>query len=323
MRAAHRVWRRALSGVGPQGGVGERWAAAADGAGPLQQVLQAGREGDVAGVDGVLGVADEMGEADLMVAFGPAHLGAVAIGDPEVGTDVAEEVRDHVLAAAGADDEAAVVAVMEDPGPPVPLADPHAGLVRLQHAAGEQAGADQARLAGEGVAAVVEHVDQRAFADLEPEQVGHQPRQPLERDGMGEAQVDDKGPQVRPERRAWRHVVRRLRLELPGATRAGSTKQRNARHVGPDRRDLDMVIGVTGDLRRPERRRHNARRRSRGHPAASSDWDAADGARRGAACALSLGRLLSSPEALCPCEGGVLELSGVFGGRPSLASSAA
>src|SRR5271166_3323069 len=33
--------------------------------------------------------------------------------------------------------------------------------------------------------------------------------------------------------------------------------------------------------------------------------------------------LLSSPEALCPWLGGVLEFSGVFGGRSSLARSAA
>jgi hypothetical protein len=37
----------------------------------------------VAGVDGVLHVADEMGEADLIVR--PAHLPAVAVGDPEIG----------------------------------------------------------------------------------------------------------------------------------------------------------------------------------------------------------------------------------------------
>jgi hypothetical protein len=35
----------------------------ADGAGALEQFAQAGREGAVAGVDGVLGIADEVGEA--------------------------------------------------------------------------------------------------------------------------------------------------------------------------------------------------------------------------------------------------------------------
>src|SRR5271166_2550598 len=65
-----------------------------------------------------------MGEADLVVATGPAQLRAEAIGDPEGGTDVAEEFGDHVLAAARTDDEAAILTVMEGPQPPVPLAEP-------------------------------------------------------------------------------------------------------------------------------------------------------------------------------------------------------
>ena len=103
--------------------------------------------------------------------------------------------------------------MMKHPGPPVLLADPDAGLVRLQHRAGEQAGADQAFLPGERRPAVVEHVDQRALADRKPEQIGHQPRQPLERDGVHEAQIDYESPQVRTKRRTRRHVVRRVRPE--------------------------------------------------------------------------------------------------------------
>jgi len=38
---------------------------------------------------------------------------------------------------------------------------------------------------------------------------------------------------------------------------------------------------------------------------------------------LPFGLLIGAPDALRPCEGGVLELSGVFGGRLSLARSAA
>jgi len=103
-----------------------------------------------------------------------------AIGDPEVRANRAEEFRHHILATARPDDEAAVVGMMEHPGPPGPFADAHAGLVRLQDGAGEQAGADQARLPGKGRPAVGEDIDQRPFADLDPEQVRHQPRQPLE-----------------------------------------------------------------------------------------------------------------------------------------------
>ena len=124
---------------------------------------------------------------------------------------------------------------MEHPGPPGPLADPHAGLVRLQNGAGEQAGADQARLPGKGRPAGFEDIDQRPFADLDPKQVRHQPRQPLERDRMGEAQVDGKSPQVGAEGRARLQSCRRDRLEASRAARAGPAVQHHPRHV---RRDL-------------------------------------------------------------------------------------
>ena len=56
-----------LVAIDAQGGVGKRRVPAADRAGLLQQRAQAGREGGVAGVDGILGVADQMGEADLAI----------------------------------------------------------------------------------------------------------------------------------------------------------------------------------------------------------------------------------------------------------------
>jgi hypothetical protein len=49
-----------------------------------------------------------MGEADPVVATGPAQLRPEAIGDPEGGADVAEEFGDHVLAAARTDYEATI-----------------------------------------------------------------------------------------------------------------------------------------------------------------------------------------------------------------------
>ena len=52
-----------LVGIAAQCGVGELLPPFADGAGALEQFAQAGREGAVAGVDGVLGIADEVGEA--------------------------------------------------------------------------------------------------------------------------------------------------------------------------------------------------------------------------------------------------------------------
>jgi hypothetical protein len=47
-------------------------------------MAQFGREHGVAGVDDVLHIADEMGEADLISLAGLAHLPAIAIRHPEV-----------------------------------------------------------------------------------------------------------------------------------------------------------------------------------------------------------------------------------------------
>ena len=58
-----------------------------------------------------------MGETDLMVLGGPSPLGAQAVGKPDQGADLAEELLHHRLAARGTDDEAGAVGVVEDPEP--------------------------------------------------------------------------------------------------------------------------------------------------------------------------------------------------------------
>jgi hypothetical protein len=108
--------------IGFQRGVGEIVASSADGAGALQQTLHAGREHDVAGVDGILNVADEVREADLMLALGPAHLAAVAVRDPVIGTKVAQKGLDHRFGAMFIGDEDGAVGMVEHPQPPVGLA---------------------------------------------------------------------------------------------------------------------------------------------------------------------------------------------------------
>ena len=80
-------------------GVGQVGAAAADADGALLECLQAGCERVIAAVDGVLNVAQQMGEAGLMVLSGPSHLRAETIGHPEIGPHRAEKLLDHCLAA--------------------------------------------------------------------------------------------------------------------------------------------------------------------------------------------------------------------------------
>src|SRR5258708_1118522 len=110
--------------------------------------------------------------------------------------------------------------MMEHPGPPGLLSDPRAGFVRSEDGAGEQPDADQARLPGERLPAVVEHVDQRTFADVEADEVGEQARQPLERDRVGEPQIERKGPRVATQRRTSPHSPPAHPLQPLGPPRA-------------------------------------------------------------------------------------------------------
>jgi hypothetical protein len=73
-----------------------------------------------------LSIADEMSEADLMILLGPIHLGREPVGNPEIGR-CSPRNFDHGSAAVGMNDEAGVLGVIEDPGPPSPLSDAHTG----------------------------------------------------------------------------------------------------------------------------------------------------------------------------------------------------
>src|ERR1019366_2102626 len=101
-------------GIGFQGRVSEPFAPPPDPAGAAQQMPKLRREDVVAGVNGVLHVADEMGEADLMVHSRPAHLPAIAVGDPEIWPEVAKEVLHHFLGAWGSGNEKGSVVMVED-----------------------------------------------------------------------------------------------------------------------------------------------------------------------------------------------------------------
>ena len=104
---------------------------------------QGKREHLVAAVDGVLHVADEMGEADLVLLAGPAHLAAIAIRNPVIGPKVAEELGDDALGPRRLGEEDGAVLMVEHPQPPIALADAQPGFVRLQGGPRQQFGADR------------------------------------------------------------------------------------------------------------------------------------------------------------------------------------
>src|SRR5437899_4289475 len=118
--------------------VGHTIASPPDGTGAFEQALQARREDGVARLDRVLHVADQMGETNLMLAPGPAHLAAIAVRDPVVRAMIAKEGFHRRLGTVLVGNEDGAVGVMEYPQPPVRLADPEAGLVGGHDRAGEE-----------------------------------------------------------------------------------------------------------------------------------------------------------------------------------------
>ena len=100
--------------------------------------------------------------AGLLVIRGQAGLGAVAIGDPHLRPDAAEELLDRLLGAAGMGQKAGIFAVVENPQPPASLADPQAGFVGTDHGSRQQPRADGGAGGGEAPARLEENVDERA-----------------------------------------------------------------------------------------------------------------------------------------------------------------
>src|ERR1700739_2478913 len=74
-----------------QGGVLEIGTAATNGNGALQQLVKARSEAGVSGVDGVLGVAQQVGEAQLALVSMPG-LSGIPVGNPDIGLGLAKEI---------------------------------------------------------------------------------------------------------------------------------------------------------------------------------------------------------------------------------------
>src|SRR6266481_3342262 len=71
-----------------QGGVLQPWAPLADGGGAAQELLEARCETGVSGVDGVLGIAQQMGKAKLAFVAMPG-LCRITVGNPDIGLGLA------------------------------------------------------------------------------------------------------------------------------------------------------------------------------------------------------------------------------------------
>ena len=138
---------------------------------------------------------------------------------------------------------------------------------------------------------------------------------------MGETQIDGKGPQVGAKRRAWLQSSWWCSHELLGAARADAAMQPHLSDVGLNFGNFDAVVGLsrlldhTGDFRSAMRTMFGENVAFPGR--VRVQWTMRPGMR----LALGLASVLTL--LFCPCAGGVLELSGVFGGSFCFARSAA
>src|SRR5208283_1841803 len=110
-------------------------------------------------------------------------------------------------------------------------------------------------------------------------------------------------------------------LEALAAARARAAHQRHPHHFRLDRRDFDPVVAFEANCTAPETSAPQPWQRS----ARNSRRDVGFGCkgRCAPACGLAFGFGATGAEGFWPFEGGTLELSGVFGGRSSLASNSA
>ena len=137
--------------------------------GPQQQRLHARGEHRIAGIDGVLAVAQLVRQADLP-EVGVSLLGAEQVGHPDAGAMTGHHLGDHAGGAAVADHVDHHLIVLEHPVPMRPAIDAHRGLVGADQARAAQPGEDGGDLGVEARLGTAEHGIQRTLADLQGEQ---------------------------------------------------------------------------------------------------------------------------------------------------------
>ena len=220
------------------GGLGEMGPAPADRARVLEQRLEAGREDGVAVVDGILRVADQVREAELML-LGVLALCGQPVRQPHLGLRAGEERRRHALAAGLSHDEGDG---RRAPLPPGLALHARTGLVAGDHLAGAHLCRDPVGRRAKCLADAGEHVGDGALRDGEAEQALADLGQPLEADHLAAVQVGDDRRDARIERRAFGHAGGRARRHARLAAGAGGAEQPDARRDRPDRRKVDMIV---------------------------------------------------------------------------------
>ena len=121
---------------------------------------------------------------------------------------------------------------------------PRRGLVRRHDLAGPDGIGDGRGGPRQGSFGPRQHVAQGTLADREAEHLAHQPGQPLKADRLRHVQMHHQGHDPGSEGAAGRQPLGRRRAEAAATARAGAAMPMHAGHDGPDRRQIDVVVGV-------------------------------------------------------------------------------
>jgi hypothetical protein len=234
----------------PERRVLELASSPADADRPAQQLAQPGREHRIAAVDGILHVAQNMGEADL-VRRGQILLAGVAVGHPDFGPMLAQHRFGDRFRPARCDRVQHRLGGHEHPVPVAGAADPGGGLVRGDHPGGLEPVPDRRTRRRHRPCGAPEGVGDRTLGDLEPEQFRHHPRQPFEPSMVAVVQIQKQRPDPGAERRSRRHAVRCRGAEAVAAGGAAPAEQLDARHHWCDRRQVDVIVAMAATLRLP------------------------------------------------------------------------
>ncbi len=203
--------------------------------------LERRTEGDIATLDGIPRIAQQMRQAHLPL-HSMAALAAEHIGDPGQWRNGTEQVGHDDLAAAGANDVQHRQGVDKHPFPPGLATHACRGFIGAGHRACRHRLADHRRRGLRWLTRTGQHVVDRTFADGQGKQLAHQGGQPFQPDHVGVMQIHRYCRDRLAERRTRFQRARRSGGCTLAAACAAATEQPPPCHIGLDRWQLDAVV---------------------------------------------------------------------------------
>lgn len=243
-----------LGGVSGERAVLQLRSSLADTDGPAQVITEFRRHHAVAAVDGVLNVAQDVGQADL-VHLPQLLLAGVAVGAPHLGSMIPQNVGGHRPSPAGGDGVQHSLIGLEHPLPVGHAVNPGCGFVRGDDGSGQELGLDRRAGGIERRPHAAEGIGDGAFGDAQPKHLLQQARQPLEADMMAVMQVGQQRADPWAEGRSRKHGGGRFSPIAPSTRTAAAAEQLHPRHHRADFWQVNVVVAMPAALSRCQQRR--------------------------------------------------------------------